>query len=62
MSTLAKIESAVTAPPLPQQNELFEQLAERLNARPAAKRRLPQVPAIGSPITQEIIDDALDPD
>lgn len=62
MSTLAEIESAVTALPLPQQNELLQHLAERLHARPAAKHRLPQVPAIGSPITQEIIDDALDTD
>ena len=60
MSTLAEIESAVKALPLPQQKELFQHLAERLNDRTEPKRRLPLVPATGSPITQTEIDDALD--
>lgn len=60
MSTLAEIESAVDALPLPQQRELFRRLAERLQDQPAVKRRLPLVPATGHPITQEEIDDALD--
>ena len=60
MSTLAEIESAVKALPLPQQKELFQHLAERLNTRTGPKRRLPLVPATGSPITQTEIDDALD--
>jgi hypothetical protein len=59
VSTLAEIESAVDALPLPQQEELFRHLAERLKVRPQAKRRLPLVPATGRPITQEEIDDAL---
>ncbi|GDX12122.1 hypothetical protein LBMAG57_38940 [Verrucomicrobiota bacterium] len=62
MSTLAEIEFAVDALPLPQQKELFQHLAERLNARAEPKRRLPLVPATGSPITQTEIDDALDSD
>ena len=60
VSTLAEIESAVNALPLPQQKELFQHLAERLNDRTEPKRRLPLVPATGSPITQTEIDDALD--
>lgn len=60
VSTLAEIESAVDALPLPQQKELFQNLAERLNDRTGPKRRLPLVPATGSPITQTEIDDALD--
>lgn len=60
MSTLAEIESAVDALPLPQQKELFQHLAERLNDRTGPKRRLPLVPASGSPITQTEIDDAFD--
>jgi hypothetical protein len=62
VSTLAEIESAVDALPLPQQKELFQHLAERLNARTESKRRLPLVPATGAPITQTEIDDALDSD
>jgi len=62
MSTLAEIESAVEALPLPQQEELFQHLAERLNSRVGTKRRLPLVPATGRPFTQEEIDDALDAD
>lgn len=62
MSTLAEIEFAVDALPLPQQKELFQHLAERLNARAEPKRRLPLVPATGFPITQTEIDDALDSD
>jgi len=60
VSTLAEIESAVDALPLPQQKELFQHLAERLNARTEPKRHLPLVPATGVPITQTEIDDALD--
>lgn len=60
MSTLAEIESAVDALPLPQQKELFQHLAERLNDRTDPKRRLPLVPATGSSITQTEIDDALE--
>ena len=62
MSTLAEIETAVEALPSPQQEELFRHLAERLRKREEPKRRLPLVPATGRPITQEEIDDALDPD
>jgi hypothetical protein len=62
VSTLAEIEFAVDALPLPQQKELFQHLAERLNARADPKRRLPLVPATGSPIAQTEIDDALDSD
>ncbi len=62
MSTLAEIESAVDALPLPEQKALFQHLAERLNSRPKAKRRLPLVRATGRLITQEEIDDALDAD
>lgn len=46
--------------PLPQQKELFQHLAERLNARTEPKRRLPLVPATGVPITQTEIDDTLE--
>ena len=60
MSTLAEIEYAVDALPLPQQKERFQHLAERLNARDGAKSRLPLVPATGSPITRTEIADALD--
>jgi len=62
VSTLAEIESAVEALPLPQQEKLFQHLAERFNGRVGTKRRLPLVPATGRPITQEEIDDALDAD
>ena len=62
MSTLAEIESDVDALPLPHQKELFQHLAERLNHRPEAKRRLPLVAATGRPITQEEIDDDLEAD
>lgn len=62
VSTLAEIESVVDALPVAQQKELFRHLAERLNTRAEPKRRLPVVPAIGSPITQTEIDDALDAD
>jgi hypothetical protein len=59
VSTLAEIESAVDALPLPQQEELYRHLGERLNGRAEAKRRLPLVPVTGRPITQQEIDDAL---
>jgi len=62
VSTLAEIESAVKALPLPQQKELYRHLGERLNGHAEAKRRLPLVPATGHPITQEEIDNALDAD
>ena len=62
MSTLAEIESALNALPLPEQQELFRRLAERLRPRPEVKRRLPVVPATGRPITQEEVDDALGAD
>ena len=62
VSTLAEIESAVDALPVAQQKELFRHLAERLNTLDEPKRRLPVVPAIGSPITQTEIDDALGAD
>jgi hypothetical protein len=62
MSTLAEIESAVNALPLPEQKKLLQHLAERLNGRTEAKRCLPLVPVTGRPITQEEIDDALDAD
>ncbi len=60
VSTLAEIESAVNELPLPEQKELFQHLAQRLNARTEPKRHLPLVPATGSAITQTEIDDALD--
>jgi hypothetical protein len=53
---------AVEALPVPQQKELFQHLAERLDARSEPNRRLPLVPATGRPITQKEIDDALDAD
>ena len=59
MSTLAEIESAVKALPLPQLKELFQHLAERLNDRTGPKRRLPLVPATGNSIAQAEIDDAM---
>ena len=62
VSTLAEIESALDALPPEEQKELFRRLAERLQHRPGAKRRLPLVPATGRPITQEEIDDAVDAD
>lgn len=65
VSTLAEIESAVDALPLPQQKELLRHLAQRLRDHPyhaKGARRLPLVPATGRPITQEDIDDALDAD
>jgi len=60
--TLAEIESAVNALPLPQQKELYRHLGERLNGQTEARRLLPLVPATGQPITQEEIDNALDAD
>ncbi len=62
VSTLAEIESVMDALPVAQQKELFRHLAERLNTHDDSKRRLPIVPAIGSPITQTEIDGALDSD
>ena len=62
MSTIAEIEAAVDALPLPQQKELLKYLSERLQERQQTKRRLPLVPATGRPITQEEIADALDAD
>jgi hypothetical protein len=62
MSTLAEIETAVQALPVPQQETLFRHLAERLQERPVNQGRLPFVPATGRPITQEEIDDALEAD
>ena len=62
MSTLSEIESAVDALPLPQQKELFQHLAKRLNHGREAKGRLPLVAATGRPITQEEIDDAFEAD
>ena len=62
MSKLAEIEAAVDGLPVPQQEELFRHLAERLRAPQKPRRRLPLVPPTGRPITQEDIDDALDAD
>jgi hypothetical protein len=60
MSTVQEIEAAVAALPPPQQEELLRHLEDRL--RQQSKRRLPLVPAMGRPITQEEIDDAFDAD
>jgi hypothetical protein len=62
MSTLTEIEAAVDALPSSQQEELLRHLAERLRKAPTLKRRLPVVPAIGRPITQAEIDDAVETD
>ena len=44
---------------MPQQKELFQHLAERLNARAGPKRCLPLVPATSNSIAQAEIDDAM---
>jgi hypothetical protein len=64
VSTLAEIEAAVEKLPLPQQKQLFQHLAQRLEPGSEAKgkRRLPLVAATGRPITQQEIDNALDAD
>jgi hypothetical protein len=61
VSTLAEIEAAVEKLPMPQQKQLFQHLARRLEPGTEAKgkRRLPLVPATGRAITQQEIDDAL---
>ena len=60
MSTLAEIEAAVDALPLPDKKELLRRLAARVQQEPVSKRRLPLVPATGRRITQKEIDDACD--
>jgi hypothetical protein len=62
VNRLNEIELAVDALPKTEQQELFRHLAQRLQDRAEAKRRLPRVPATGRPITQAEIDDALDAD
>ena len=62
MSKLAEVEAAIDALPVQQQEELFRHLADRLRVPHEPHRRLPVIPAIGQPITQEDIDDVLDAD
>jgi hypothetical protein len=62
MSTIAEIEAAVEALPLAQREELLRRLTKQLGAEKPPKRRLPEVPPTGRPITQQEIDDAKDAD